>query len=91
MIICGMISPVRIVLTLVVDVATHQRIKIQIGYSENKGLRSLYVILSAAIIILSGILLFFLCRQVKKRLTKIAEIEANLDDYSDIDNINIHG
>ncbi len=58
---------------------------------ENKGLRSLYVILSAAIIILSGILLFFLCRQVKKRLTKIAEIEANLDDYSDIDNINING
>ena len=59
--------------------------------AENKNMLTLYIILSAAVIILSAVLLFLLCRQVKKRLTKIQEIEDNLEEYSDIDNINLNG
>ena len=59
--------------------------------AENKGLRTMYVILSFVIVILSGILIFTLCRHVKKRLIKIEELEENAVDNIDLDKINING
>ena len=59
--------------------------------SDNRGLRIIYLIISAVIIILAIVLITILCINVKKRLDEFARIEENLDDYADIKDINLNG
>ena len=59
--------------------------------AENNSLRTIYLILSVVISIVAIVLITLLCLNIKKRLNEFAQIEENLEDYTDIKDINLNG
>lgn len=57
---------------------------------DNKNLRTVYIIISVVITIVSIILIVIMSLSAKKRITELDTIEENLDDYSDIDKVNLN-
>ncbi len=57
---------------------------------ENNGLRTAYLITSLIITLISIVLITLMCLSAKKRMGALENIEDNLEDYSDIDNINLN-
>ena len=59
--------------------------------SENGNLRTIYLVMSIGIIILGIVIITILCLQVKKRMKAFQEIEENLEDITDIKDLNLNG
>ncbi|MEE3467150.1 MAG: hypothetical protein VZQ83_01795 [Eubacterium sp.] len=59
--------------------------------SENHTLRTIYLIISVFVMIVTIVLVTLLCLQTKKRLEEFKRIEENLDEYTDIKDINLNG
>ncbi len=59
--------------------------------SDNHTLRTIYLIISAFVMIVTIVLVTLLCLQTKKRLEEFEKIEESLDEYTDIKDINLNG
>ena len=57
--------------------------------AENGTLRTLYLIISIVVMIVTIVLVVILCLHTRKRLTEFEQIEASIDDYADIKDINL--
>ncbi|MBR1874538.1 MAG: hypothetical protein IJ807_06500 [Eubacterium sp.] len=57
--------------------------------SENATLRTIYIIVSLLISTLSVVVIFFLCRHIKRRTEELEKLSEDIDEYSDLKNLNI--